>query len=318
MFLVCGEALMDVFAQGDTETGMALDARIGGSPLNVAIGLARLGQRVQFLGGLSRGFLGDRLRRALVAEGVDLTLAASLDAPTTLSLVGLDACGSASYAFYGEGCADRMLQAQHLVHPRPEVLALHFGSYTMVVEPTAGTQRLLIEQTSTECVISYDPNIRLNVEPDRARWVSTADWMARRAHVFKVSSEDLEQLYPGKPARAVADGWLALGVRVVVVTRGSEGALAFTHRDAVGLPASPVAVVDTVGAGDSFQAAMLCWLAEQNLLSIHGVSSLSGERLLAMLGFASNAAAITCTRRGAELPRRLELPPAPLEARSRA
>ena len=316
MFLVCGEALMDVFAQGDTDTGMALDARIGGSPLNVAIGLARLGQRVQFLGGLSRGFLGDRLRRALVAEGVDLTMAAALDAPTTLSLVGLDASGSASYAFYGEGCADRMLQTQHLVHPRPDVQALHFGSYTMVVEPTAGTQRLLIEQTSTDCVISYDPNIRLNVEPDRARWVSTADWMARRAHVFKVSAEDLEQLYPGKPARAIAEGWLALGVRVVVVTRGSEGALAFTHRDAVSMPASlasTVAVVDTVGAGDSFQAAMLCWLAEQNLLSIPGVSSLSGEQLLAMLGFASNAAAITCTRRAADLPRRWELPPAPLD-----
>src|SRR4051812_10070076 len=109
MFVVCGEALMDVFAAGDTATGMALDARVGGSPFNVALGLARLGQPVSFFGALSAGFLGQRLMRALQDEGVATACAAVLDAPTTLSLVGLDSRGVPSYSFYGDGCADRML-----------------------------------------------------------------------------------------------------------------------------------------------------------------------------------------------------------------
>ena len=127
--LVCGEALMDVFAQGHTEMGVAMDARIGGSPFNVAIGLARLGQRASFLAALSSGFLGERLRRALAAERVDLTHAVAVDAPTTLGLVGLDATGSASYAFYGEGCADRQLRPEHLPALGEDIKALHFGSY---------------------------------------------------------------------------------------------------------------------------------------------------------------------------------------------
>jgi fructokinase len=111
MFVACGESLMDVYEEARRPGGVLLDARIGGSPFNVAIGLARLGQRVGFLGTLSRGFLGVRLRDALRDEGVDLRYATDVDAPTTLGLVGLDAAGSASYAFYGQGCADRLLEA---------------------------------------------------------------------------------------------------------------------------------------------------------------------------------------------------------------
>ena len=212
MIMVSGEALMDVFAERDTPTGVALDARIGGSPLNVAIGLARLGQQVDFLGALSSGFLGERLRRALDAEGVGLSHVATVDAPTTLGLVGLDASGAASYAFYGHDCADRMLRAEHLPDLGDGVRALHFGSYSMVVEPVASTLRRLVEREHDSRVISYDPNLRLNVEPDLERWTSTVNWMARHAHLLKVSSEDLELLRPGVDVRAVVDEWLSLGV----------------------------------------------------------------------------------------------------------
>ena len=308
MFLVCGEALMDVFGEGDTPGGVSLDARIGGSPLNVAIGLARLGQRVDFLGGLSSGFLGERLRRAMHAEGVGTSGAVTLDAPTTLGLVGLDASGSASYAFYGQGCADRLLRAEHLPTLGDDVEALHFGSYTMVAEPVASTQRLLVERECARRVIAYDPNLRLNVEPDLARWTAAVAWMARRAHLLKLSSEDLELLRPGAPLLTVAGEWLALGVSVVVVTQGSHGAQAFTPRGSVAVQSPDVQVVDTVGAGDTFQAAMLTWLSEQGLLSAGGLRDIDAAPLKAMLEFAAKAAGITCTRRGADMPCRSDLP----------
>jgi fructokinase len=307
MIIVCGEALMDVFAQGDTPMGVSLDARVGGSPFNVAIGLARLGQRSALLAALSRGFLGERLRRTLAEEGVDLSLAVTVDAPTTLALVGLDAAGSPSYAFYGEGGADRQLLPAHLPALNETVAALHFGSYSMVVEPVASSQRRLVEQACATHVISYDPNLRLNVEPELARWVETVQWMAQRAQLIKVSAEDLEALRPGVPFEAVARDWLEQGASLVVVTAGARGAHAFTREHAVVVPALAVQVVDTVGAGDTFQAALLTWLSEQGLLSIAGLKALTLDQLRAAIVFASSAAAITCSRRGADMPRRAEL-----------
>lgn len=308
MFVVCGEALFDVFAAGDTPTGMALDARVGGSPFNVAVGLARLGQPVSFLGAVGSGFLGQRLLRALQAEGVDTACTPVLDAPTTLSLVGLDDHGVPSYAFYGDAGADRQLPLSALDALPPGLQAIHFGSYAMVVEPVAATQRALVERERARCLIAYDPNVRLNVEPDLERWRSTLAWMAARAHLLKVSDEDLGLLFPGVEVATLARRWLAAGACVVVVTRGGEGAEAWA--DGVHVRAAPrrVDVVDTVGAGDTFQAALLVWLAEHGRLSPASVRTWQPSALQSALDFAAQAASITCTRRGADLPRRAELP----------
>ena len=307
MFVVCGEALMDVFTAGETATGVALDACIGGSPFNVAVGLARLGQAVAFCGGLSSGLLGRRLRSALHAEGVATGCAPALDAPTTLSLVELDARGVPAYAFYGTGGADRLLPRSALDAVPAAARAFHFGSYAMVVEPVAATQRALVEREHRHHLIAYDPNVRLNVEPDLQRWRETLTWMLPRTHLLKVSDEDLGLLFPGASPAALAQGWLAAGVGLVVVTRGGEGAEAWA--DGLHLHAAPqaVAVVDTVGAGDTFQAALLTWLAEQGRLSPDGVRRWTEAALGEALMFAGRAAAITCSRRGADLPRRAEL-----------
>jgi fructokinase len=306
MIVVSGEALMDVFTAGDTPTGMALDARIGGSPLNVAIGLARLKQPVSFFGALSKGALGERLARALHDEGVDLRCAARVDAPTTISLVDLDARGVPAYAFYGEGAADRSLPPAAL-QAVPAAAAYHFGSYAMVVEPVAAVQRVLVEREHRRALIAYDPNIRLNVQADLARWHDTLAWMLPRTHVLKVSDEDLGLLFPGAEPAALAAQWLQAGVAMVVVTRGAQGASAWTanHHAAVG--SVVVQVVDTVGAGDTFQAALLTALAERGLLKPAALRALDSDALKAVVGFAARAAAITCSRRGADLPRRHEL-----------
>jgi fructokinase len=307
MFLVCGEALMDVFALADTSTGTSLDARIGGSPFNVAVALARLAQPVGFFGAVSTGFLGERLMRALASEGVATEAVVRTDAPTTLSLVGLDAQGVPSYAFYGTGGADRQIEPSHLQRIPAGLRALHVGSYAAVVEPIASTLRAMVEREHPRALIAYDPNIRLNVEPDLARWHQQLDWMLPRCHLLKISDEDLGLLYPGQRPEAFAAQALARGASAVIVTRGAHGALVWTLRSQAGIGGVPVAVVDTVGAGDTFQAALLTWLAEHDALSCAAVAALTNEQWQAALGFAARAAAITCSRRGADMPRRNEL-----------
>jgi fructokinase len=307
VFVVCGEALMDVFAGGDTSTGMVLDARVGGSPFNVAVGLARLAQPVAFFGALSRDGLGERLLRALRDEKVDTASIARVDAPTTLGLVGTDAQGVPSYAFHGERGADRQLGVDALSALPTAIDAVHLGSYSTVVEPIASTLRALVEREHMRTLISYDPNIRLNVEPDLMRWRSALQWLLPRSHLLKISEEDLSLLLPGMSAEEFAGHALHQGVRLVVITRGVNGATAWTAAVSVSVAAVEVPVVDTVGAGDTFQAALLTWLAEHNGLSPQACGSMAAPQLREALQFAACAAAITCARRGADLPRRGEL-----------
>ncbi|TCP02544.1 fructokinase [Rubrivivax gelatinosus] len=300
---------MDVFAAGETASGLQLDARCGGSPFNVAIGLARLGQPVAYLGGLSADAAGRRLRAALAGEGVDTRLAPELDAPTTLVMVDVGADARPCYRFLGAGAADRLLPPSAAAALPADVRALQLGSYALVVAPVASVLRALVEREHRRLVVAYDPNVRAGVEPDVARWREALQWMAPRCRLLKASDEDLAWLYPGVDPADIARGWLAAGVELAVVTRAARGASAWTavaesHR---GAPA--VELVDTVGAGDTVQAALLSWLAERGRLAPGGLR-LGREDLAAALGFALQAAACTCARRGADLPRRAELPPA--------
>ena len=308
MLMVCGEALLDVFAAGETRTGLTLDANVGGSPFNVAVGLARLGQPSAFLSAISTGFAGERLMRALTAEGVDTGAVARLDAPTTLSLIGLDAQGVPSYAFYGDGCADRELHPADLQRVPAGLQAVNVGSYATVVEPIASTLRALVDREHTRTLIAYDPNIRLNVEPDIERWRDQLEWMLPRTHLLKASEEDLELLVPGVGIDVWAANVLARGVKAVIVTRGALGAVAWTAHTSATVAPVPVVVVDTVGAGDTFQAALLTWLAEHGRLNADALDALTPAELSDALTFAAQAAAITCSRRGADMPRRAELP----------
>jgi len=307
MIVVCGEALMDVFDAGATTTGQALDARIGGSPYNVALGLARLSQPVAFCGAVANGFLGERLMRSLADEGIDRSLVQRVDAPTSICVIGLDARGVPAYDFYGERGADRQLTAAVLQRVPSDARAFHLGSYAMVVDPVGTTQRALVEREHRRALVSYDPNVRTTVEPSLQRWRDTLAWMLPRTHLLKVSEEDIDLLFPGQSLASLAQAWIHQGPRLVVITRGSAGSLALTASASVQAAPVMVDVIDTVGAGDTFQAALLTWLAEQDCLSIDGLTRLDEAALRDLLGFATRAAAITCSRRGADLPRRGEL-----------
>ncbi len=307
MFVVCGEALMDVYAGESTPTGLSFDARIGGSPFNVAVGLARLGRPVALLTGLSTDSAGERLLTALQDEQVDTSLLVRSDAPSTLSVISLDAHGVPRYAFHGTGAADRQITLDTLPALPPTTRVLQFGSYALVVEPVGSALLALAAREHAQRLIAYDPNVRLNVEPDLSRWRAVVEQMVALSHFVKVSDEDLALLYSRETPEQVAARWIAVGVSLVTVTRGGRGASSWTRNAKVDVPSLSVKVVDTVGAGDTFQAALLSWLDEQDKLSASAMASLDTQALEAMLKFASKASSITCSRRGADMPRRSEL-----------
>jgi fructokinase len=305
--LVCGEALMDVFPGATTPDGLSLEARVGGSPFNVALGLARMAQPVAFMGCISRDPFGERLLAALAEENVDVRAVQRTSAATTLSIVGVARHGAPAYAFHGAKGADRQLGPRVLDLIPRSLRALHVGSYAMVVEPIAATLRALVDRWHTEIIVAWDPNVRLSVEPNADCWRSQLAWMLPRTHLLKLSEEDLELLAPGAAHEEFAMQALSCGVRLVVITHGSRGASAWWSTGHVDVPAKSVVVADSVGAGDAFQAALLSWFAEKDRLTQDGVAFTDSSAALAALEFATWAAAITCTRHGAVLPRRDEL-----------
>lgn len=304
MIVVCGEALFDVFCDGDTDCGYTLAARIGGSPFNLAVGLARLGASPVFFGGLSNDMFGRKLAETLVREGVDVTSAPRPPAPTALVTVDVDASGVPAYTLYGTATAERALTPADLARVPAGATAIHVGSYCMVVEPVASVLRALVTRQHGLSLIAFDPNVRLTIQPDRHAWIDAVEWMLPRTDLLKISDEDLGQLYPGVTPDAFIERALRAGVALVVVTCGGEGVLAATSTLApIAVAAQRVEVIDTVGAGDTFQAALLSHLARQGLLTRRALQSMDAKTIETMLRFAGRAAALTCSRRGADLPR---------------
>nr|WP_315398775.1 carbohydrate kinase [uncultured Duganella sp.] len=303
MIIVCGEALFDVFPDGATATGFALSARVGGSPFNLAIGLARLGQRPMFFGGLSADLFGRKLADTLAREGVDTSRAPRPDAATALVTVDVDEAGVPAYTLYGSDTAERRVTMADLERVPDDAAVIHVGSYCMAVEPVASTLRALILRQHGRSLIAFDPNVRLTIEPDAEVWTDAIAWMLPRTDLLKISDEDIAHLYPGRTPRAFIETALAAGVALVVVTRGGEGVLAATESVTLELPALQVEVIDTVGAGDTFQAALLAHLHGRGLLTPAALKSIDAPAMRAALAFAGRAAAITCSRRGADMPR---------------
>jgi len=311
MYLVCGEALFDFFSEEDASgqaSKVTYKAIAGGSPFNVAVGLRRLGIEAGLFGGLSNDFLGRRLLQVLRDEGVSERFLVEFAAPTTLSMVAVGADGSPQYNFRGEGCADRLLEVAHLPVLGDEVRGLHVGSFSLVVQPIGDTLLNLVKRESGKRLISLDPNVRLNPQPDIQLWRDRVAELAKHADLIKVSDEDLHLLYPGQSPESVLQGWLQHRCQLVFLTRGGDGASVFSrHHGTWSQPAQRVVMADTVGAGDTFQAALIAWLTEHQLDSVQGLQQLTRAQIDAMLGFAIRAAALTCGKTGPDLPYRPQL-----------
>lgn len=304
MFLVCGEALFDFFL--DTDSGPAAAtyaARAGGAPFNVAVGLARLGCPSGLLTGLSRDLLGQRLVQVLEEEGVSTAYAVRTDRPSTLSLVGLDAAGVPAYQFYDRDSAGTGLVEADLPRLGPDISGLHFGSYSIAATPVADAFAALAAANAGR-FISLDPNVRPTVVPDMELWRARLAALLPYARLVKISAEDLGLLYPGRPLEDFAGEAIARGVELVVVTDGGEAAHGWAAGGFAARARPPkVQVVDTVGAGDTFQAALIARLSRDPEGPAAGLARLDQAGLERLLDYAARAAAFTCERRGADLPR---------------
>jgi fructokinase len=272
------------------------------------MGLGRLGTPVGFVGRLSRDPFGQMLRRRLVADGVDCRAVLEGDEPSTVAIVHVEAGAEPVYAFHGEGTADRLLRIEDLpASLPPETTAVHFGSISMVREPGASAFEAVMRREHGRRLISLDPNVRPSLVGDRPAYVARLEGWVSIADVVKVSLADLSWLYPSQTPDAAAAAWLARGPGVVVVTRGHDGAFALGAGSRVETPGTPVLVSDTVGAGDAFTAGLLAWLHEAGWLDRTRLREIPADALRRGLAFANRAAAITCTRAGAQPPTRAEM-----------
>lgn len=306
MFVVCGEAVIDLFEDGEAGP-MAFRGQAAGSPFNVAVGLARLGAAAALVTGLSRDAFGERLIEAMEREGVDWRLAPRTDRPTILSFVLVKPDGGPDYAFYGEGGADADVRAEALAPLPAAARALHVGGFPMAVEPAKSAYAALIRREADRLFVSLDPNVRPALVGGMAAFRDHFETLCRSAALVKASTEDLGHLYPGLAPEAAAARWRGLGAGAVVITDGPNGAAAFTAAGRAAASSPQVGVRDTVGAGDSFMAALLWALAERGLLDRARLAAADAAVLSPLLAFANAAAGITCSRRGADPPRRAEV-----------
>jgi fructokinase len=299
MILISGEALIDLIP--DPATADRYDAVLGGSPFNVAIGLARLGAPTGFVSRLSSDPNGESLAGALARAGVDLELVARDIRPTTLAFVmrGTAQTGS-RYSFYIDATS---FDGEWPFPPEWPSGArhLHVGSFAAVGPRHAESVVAALKLAGANATTSFDPNIRPLVTPDRDAVRAMAERQVALASFVKASEEDLEWLYPGRPVEDTLADWGRRGPEFCIATLGGAGAVAFLGDMRLEVAAPKVDVVDTVGAGDSFTSSLLSAMDRDEALGDHA-SAPSREKLQSWLKFAACASAITCTRKGSDPP----------------
>jgi fructokinase len=310
MILCCGEALVDFVPMQGSKPGY--QPVPGGSSYNTSVALSRLGVPVSFFSKVSKDFFGEMLISYLHSNGVETGMVLRSDQPTTLAFVSLPEGEAAEpqFAIYATGAADRSLSVDELpVELPPAVRHLHFGSISLVLEPGASAHEALMKREKDRLTLSLDPNIRPALIPDRDAYRRRFESWLRMMDVVRLSLADLSWLYPGEEAERVAQSWLERGLSMCVLTKGSQGAVAFTGRGIRAQVEAPATrVVDTVGAGDTFAAAVLAYLHETGRIGkLESITDLSQAELRACLEFAARAASINCTRPGADPPYRNEL-----------
>jgi fructokinase len=301
MILCCGEALIDMLPRETTlgEKGFAPYA--GGAIFNTAIALGRLGVPTAFFTGLADDMMGDILRETLVASKVDFSPSAIAARPSTLAFVKL-VNGQATYAFYDEGTAGRMITEADLPALGDDCEALHFGAISLISNPCGETYEALMKREHAKRVISLDPNIRPGFIKDKQAHMARISRMAAMSDILKFSDEDLAWFGIAGDHDALASHWLSQGAKLVVITKGAEGAEGYTKSLKVVVPSQRVTVVDTVGAGDTFDAGILASLKMNDLLTKAKVAALDEKALSDALALGAKAAAVTVSRAGANPP----------------
>ncbi|MDX8499325.1 carbohydrate kinase [Mesorhizobium sp. VK4C] len=306
MILCCGEALIDMLPRTTTEGEAAFAPYVGGAVFNTAMALGRLGAPAGFFCGLSSDLFGGQLREALGASKVSSTYAHTSPKPTTLAFVRLTD-GQATYTFYDENTAGRMLSIEDLPKLGAEIEAMLFGAISLISEPAGSAYEEFMRREHKSRVMMLDPNIRPNFIPDKAKHLRRIREMMAMADIVKLSDEDLNWFDEAGSHEDVVRNWLDRGPKLIVVTHGSEGAVGYSREHKVTVVPQKVKVVDTVGAGDTFNAGILASLHEQGLLTKAAIGSLPEDAIRKALELGAKAAAVTVSRAGANPPWRQEM-----------
>jgi fructokinase len=307
MLLSCGDALVDFLPVKAVDGRDAAVPVAGGSCLNIAVGMARLGAPTGFVGGISTDLFGRIVADHALTSQVDLRYATRSEHQTTLAFVR-HAGGEPQYAFYDEATASREWTYRRGSIPFDEIEAIHVGSTTLANDEGAAQALALIEDAGGSTTISFDPNCRPNLVKHKARYVDQMEAFAAAADVVRMSDVDFEFLYGGRDHAGKARSLIDAGTGLVVVTRGIKGAQAW-HREAgaIEVEAQVVELVDTIGAGDSFQAALLFALRAIGRIRSAALAQMNSDELRRALSFASSCAAYTCGRAGADPPRQSDV-----------
>jgi fructokinase len=303
MLLSCGDALVDFLPVKSVDGRDAIVPAVGGSCLNVAVGMARLGAPAGFVGGISSDLFGRMIADHASASEVNLQYASRSEHQTTLAFVR-SVAGEPQYAFYDEGTATRNWVYRPGSIPFDQIQAVHVGSTTLANDNGATQALAMLKDARGSATVSFDPNCRPKLVKDKARYIALMNSFATVADIVRMSDVDFEFLYGGSDYAGMAESLIAAGTGLVVVTRGIKGALAW-HEEAglVEVEAPTVKVVDTIGAGDSFQAALLFALRAIRRIGAGSLAYADSEELRRALTFASGCAAFTCGRAGADPPR---------------
>ena len=307
MLLSCGDALVDFLPVKSVDGRSAAVPVVGGSCLNIAVGMARLGAPAGFVGGISTDLFGRMIADHALTSQVELRYATRSEHQTTLAFVRTVE-GEPQYAFYDEATASRNWTHRRGSIPFAEIEAIHIGSTTLANDKGAAQAQAIIEDAGGSTTISFDPNCRPNLVGHKARYVDQMNAFAASANIVRMSDVDFEFLYGGSDHGQWAKSLIAAGASLVVVTRGIKGAQAW-HREAgpVEVEAPATDVVDTIGAGDSFQAALLFALRAIGRIKTESLAQLDAGELRRALSFASTCAAFTCGRAGADPPRQSDV-----------
>jgi fructokinase len=307
MLLSCGDALIDFLPVKAVDGRDAVVPVVGGSCLNIAVGMARLGASTGFVGGISTDLFGRMIADHATASQVDLRYATRSPHQATLAFVRTVG-GEPQYAFYDEATASRNWIYRPGSIPFGEIEAIHVGSTTLTNDNGAAETLAMLADAGGSVTVSFDPNCRPNLVKDKARYIAQMDEFAAMADIVRMSDVDFEFLYGGGDHAERAKALIAAGASLVVITRGIKGAQAWHQgAGAVDVKAPVVNVVDTIGAGDSFQAALLFALRAIGRIGAQALAQANAEELRRVLSFATGCAAITCGRAGADPPRITEV-----------
>ena len=306
MFLLCGEALMDMLPRTLAEGGEAYLPVPGGAMYNTAIALGRLGEETGLFAGVSTDMFGQQLIDHLEESGVNTDYCVRSTNPTTLAFVKLTD-GIAKYSFVDENSAARMLSVDPIPALPETVHAFHFGAISLIQEPCGSVFEALARRVHESAVISLDPNIRPGFVVDESTYRERLRRMIAMSDIIKVSEEDLEWLEPGGRFEQVARSWIEGGASMVTLTKGAVGTRCITPTVDISVPVTPVEVVDTVGAGDTFNAGFLASLRGSGVLTKMHLKALDREQLRAAMEYGSKVAAFTVGQAGANPPWRQDL-----------